>query len=208
MENHVLQYAPDYSINIVIEGLNANSYISFSESGIIKKYEAKGVFVGKLSQEANTNYGMIQLAEDGRVITSSSNILKNQLPFAYFANSTSDLSFMDSIDRKMINGITKMVWGVYPFNTGGIYVEPVDFSLTSQEEGVIDLNLLCGFSYNDLQYSYRKDAEDWNEWTSFDTSVNISGLVSGNYGFKVKSEGTTLTEIPEHSISVYVENII
>lgn len=194
MDIHFLQYQ-DTPIDIYITDLNSNSYIFYPEAGVSKKIEVKGIEVNKLAQMANTNFGVLKTDQNGKTISSSSGSLKNQLPFSYFANSTTDLTFMEAIDKKMINGIMKHNFGVYVFDQGGIFIEPIDFDLTGGDN-TLDINILCGYSYKDLQYSLKKNEGDWGDWTGFaGPFFRLAPLQPGEYSVKVKSAGVNVPEI-------------
>ena len=210
MESHIIQYTPGIPITVQINDLDANSFIRYSESGVNKTYEAKGIVVNKMSAEADTNYAFIQRDESGRIIKSSSRTLPNQLPFEYFANSTLDPSttMMEAIDKKMINGLLGMTFGVYCFLPDGTYYEPYDFSLGEDGNGMGDIYIvtLCGLSYTDMQYAIKEEDGEYGDWVdftqSFETPWQISGLDTGKtYTVKCKSAGTTM-KVYERTISI------
>ena len=215
MESHVLQYTVNLiPIDIVIKGLEENSYISYTEGNITKKYVAKGIEVNKLAQEANTNFGLIQRDSNGKIVTSSAGQIKNLLPFEYFADSTTDLNLMETIDKKMVNGLMKTYWGVFVFDSSGNYIEPVNFSLSKiaptppenpeadeNTDGSIDINILCGYDYTDLQYAYKKNEGDYGDWVSLPGIIEtIDSLGPGTYTVKVDSIDTILNEVLEKEI--------
>ena len=201
MEIHVLQYTTT-QIDIFINGLTENSYIFYPEAGTTKKIDAKGISVNKLAEEANTDIGIIQRDSDGNIISSSSESLERVAPFSYIANSTSDLTLMESIDKKMINAVMKTVWGVIVFDPSGNYIEPVDFEVAGGVS-LIDLSILCGYSYNDLQYSLEKDGGGFGSWVNFNgPEFRIAPLDAGNYSIKVQSSGTQINEIFTRSTTV------
>ena len=202
MESHVLQYGTT-SIDIEIKGLDENSYIFYPEAGTTKKIEAKGIEVNKLAEEANTYIGITQRDSNGNVITSSAQTLRRIAPFSMIANSTTELTLMEAIDKKMINTITKDNFGVVVFDSSGNYVEPLDFELIDKGT-YFDIEVICGQDYEPKEYSVQKDGDNFGPWTEF--SGNTASPViygSGTYDVKVRPKDVTIPEVLTHSITIY-----
>lgn len=194
MESHVFNYV-DVSVNIDIKDLNQNSTLSFVKDYINNIYEAKGINVAKLAKKADTVYAKVLKSSNGDVIKSSSHTNPGKLEFEYFAYSQVSGQLMDAIDKKMINGLCKLIFDVYCFNPDGSFYEPIDFTLNGDAStGIIDADLLCGFSYNDHQIS--QDSSTWID------GLSLSGLSSGTYNISVRSRDTSIFEIRSHEITI------